>query len=188
MSAPPLDRPRPADGPSARLATALQLADELADVARATDRVAARIEQVTGLRRGELAALLAVDEGARHPRAVARRSGQVDDAGDATIQALLRRGLLRRGRGPGAAHRAGAEPPLEVTEAGRVVLQQAEGLRIRVLDALVGALGPADTAVLRAAAGALTGALAGALDGTGGARRAGCLENDSREVGAGSGP
>jgi DNA-binding MarR family transcriptional regulator len=178
MTAPQLDRARPADPAITRLETALQLADELTDVVRATDRVLAGVEDATGLRRGELAALLAVDGGARHPRAVARRSGQVDDAGDATTAALVRRGLLRRGRHPDAPPGAAGATALEVTEAGRVVLQQAEGLRIRMLESLVGALGPRDTAVLRTAAHVLTGA----LDGAAGTAREGCRENDSRPV------
>ncbi len=161
MTAPQLDCARPADVPGARLDTVLQLADELSGVLRATDRVVARVEEATGLRRGELAALLAVDQGARHPRAVARHSGQVDDAGDATTEALLRRGLLRRGRHPGAPAGASGATVLEVTAAGRAVLDQAEALRIRALDALVGVLGPRDTAVLRSAVQALAGALDG---------------------------
>jgi hypothetical protein len=95
---------------------------------------------------------------------VARRSGQVDDAGDVTTGALLRRGLLRRGllrrgRHPDAPTGAAGATVLEVTAAGRVVLDQAEALRIRALDALVGVLGSRDTAVLLAAAQALSGAL-----------------------------
>ena len=159
MTAPQLGRSRAAGVPGARLETVLQLADELTDVSRATDRVLARVEEATGLRRGELAALRAVDQGARHPRAVARRSGQVDDAGDVTTEALVRRGLLRRGRHPAAPPGASGAMVLEVTASGRAVLDQAEALRIRALDALVGVLGPRDTAVLRAAVQALSGAL-----------------------------
>ena len=160
----PLDHSRPSEVPGDRLDTVLRLADELSDVLRATDRVAERAAEATGLRRGELAALLAVDEGARHPRAVARRSGQVDGAGSATTEALLRRGLLRRSSHPGAPSGAAGATVLELTAAGRALLDQAEGLRIRALDALVGVLGPRDTAALRAAVSALTSALAGALD------------------------
>ncbi|WP_029431798.1 hypothetical protein [Blastococcus sp. URHD0036] len=164
MTAPQLGRSRSAEVPGARLGTVLELADELTDVFRATDRVVERVEEATGLRRGELAALLAVAEGARHPRAVARRSGQVDDAGDATTEALLRRGLLRRGRHPAAPAGAAGATVLEVTQSGRAVLQQAEGLRIRALDSLVGVLGPRDTAVLRAAVRALAEALENASE------------------------
>ncbi|MGY1772062.1 hypothetical protein [Blastococcus sp. SYSU D00813] len=184
MTAPSPTRPSPLEAPGDRLVTVLQLADELADVARGAARVVARVEQATGLRRGELAALVAVDEGAQHPRAVARRSGQVDDAGDVTTEALLRRGLLRRSAHPDAPSGAAGATALEVTETGRVVLQQAEGLRIRLLDAVVGALGPRDTAVLRAA----VRALAGALDDAAAAGDAGCREIDSRQVAARLGP
>ncbi|MGY1744878.1 hypothetical protein [Blastococcus sp. SYSU D00695] len=186
MTAPQLERPRPAatPPPPGRLGTVLELADELADVARATERVAGRVEEATGLRRGELAALSAVEEGAGSARAVARRSGQVDDAGAATVETLVRRGLLRRRPHPGAPSGAAGGTELEVTDAGRVVLAQAEGLRIRLLDRVVGTLGPGDTAVLRAAAQALTGALEGAA----GTRAGDCRGNDSREVGGGLAP
>lgn len=184
MTAPSPTCPPLLETPGDRLVTVLQLADELAEVANGASQVVSRVEQATGLRRGELAALTAVDEGAWHPRAVARRSGQVDDAGDPTTEALLRRGLLRRSTHRGTPPGVAGATALEVTEAGRVVLQQAEGLRIRLLDVVVGALGPRDTAVLRAA----VRALAGALDGAARTGDAGCREIDSRGVGPLPGP
>ncbi|RBY90655.1 hypothetical protein [Blastococcus sp. TF02A-26] len=184
MTAPSLGRPRPAEGPGARLATVLRLVDELDDVTRAATDVAARVEEATGLRRGELAALSAVADGARSAREVGRRCGQADDAAAVTTEALVRRGLLRRTGHPRAPSGASGGTALAITEVGRVVVQQAEGLRIRLLDSVVGALGPDETDRLRAAVQALTGV----LDGTAAPRHADCRENDSRKVAARLGP
>jgi hypothetical protein len=173
VTTPSVHRPLPADAPGARLAVVIQLVDELDDITRAAAEVAAGVEEATGLRRGELAALTAVADGARSARDVGRDVGQPDDAAAVTAGSLVHRGLLRR-----------AGDRLELTEEGRVVVQQVEGLRIRLLDSVVGALGPRATGQLRAAVQALTGALAGAA----GARAAICRENDSRGVGAGVGP
>ncbi|MGY1690887.1 hypothetical protein [Geodermatophilus sp. SYSU D01105] len=151
--------------PGERLTAVVDLADELAGIARATERLAVLLEEVTGMRRGEVEALRAVADGARHPREVARRTGQVDDAGGATAETLVRRGLLRRVPHPDAPALAPGSAVLEVTEAGRVVLQQAEGVRIRLLDRVVGALGRRDTAALRASVRVLAGALQSGVPG-----------------------
>ncbi|MGY1707645.1 hypothetical protein ACI79C_24040 [Geodermatophilus sp. SYSU D00697] len=157
--------PRAAEPPGERLTAVVDLVDELAGIARATDRLVETMQEVTGVRRGEIEALQAVADGARHPREVARRTGQVDHAADATTEALVRRGLLHRAPHPDAPALAPGSAVLEVTEAGRVVLQQAEGVRIRVLDRVVGALGRRDTAALRASVRALAGALATGVPG-----------------------
>lgn len=146
--APPLDE----------LTDVLGLHDDLSALGQVVDALARRLDAASGLRAGELQALVAVSEGAAHPRAVARRTGQVDQAGAATVDSLVQRGLLRR-------HRHPASPSTEaslvhLTEAGRVVLAQVEGLQIRVLAALVQQLGDVDAASLRTTVSALGAALA----------------------------
>ena len=131
--------------PGTSMTGVLALMDELALLAGAGDEVRRQVEELTGLRSGELQALLAVADGADRPAAVAEATGQVDDAAAATVEALRRRGLVNRA--PGAA--------LRLTEYGRVVRQQAEGLRIRALHGVVSALGEQATGELRSTVQAL---------------------------------
>ena len=150
--------------PVDRLEEVLGLLDELSELARAGEALARRLEAVSGLRTGELQALAAVADGADHPRAVARRTGQVDEAAAVTVGSLVQRGLLGRHRHP-ASRSLGAFPSLvHLTEAGRVALAQAEGLRIRALASVVRELGDAEADGLRTTVLALGTALAG--DGT----------------------
>jgi DNA-binding MarR family transcriptional regulator len=147
---------RPVDG----VTEVLGLLDDLTQLGRVVDGLARRLDGVSGLRAGELQALVAVAEGAEHPRAVARRTGQVDDAGLATVSALVRRGLLQRHRHPASPSADGPLALVHLTEAGRVVLAQAQGLQIRALAALVEQLGNAEADRLRSAVAALGTALA----------------------------
>jgi DNA-binding MarR family transcriptional regulator len=147
--------------PVDRLGDVLGLFDELSALTRTGEALARRLEAVSGLRSGEVQALAAVADGADHPRAVARRTGQVDEAAAATVGSLVRRGLLGRHRHP-ASPPTGEEPSLvHLTEAGRVVLAQAEGLRIRALASVVRELGDAEADGLRTTVLALGTALAG---------------------------
>lgn len=143
--------------PAERLGEVLDLLDELADLGRAVDGVARQVEAATGLRSGELQVLAAVSEGAAHPRAIARSAGQVDGAAAVTVQALVRRGLLRRRPHPAAPGTGAAL--VEVTAAGRSVLAQVQGLRIRALSALVHQLGADGAAGLGSTVRALGTAL-----------------------------
>ncbi|MBB3674566.1 hypothetical protein [Modestobacter versicolor] len=145
---------QPVDG----LADVLGLLDDLSALGRVVDGVARRLDVVSGLRSGELQALAAVAEGAVHPRAVARRTGQVDEAGAATVESLVQRGLLGRHRHP--ASPATEASLVHLTEAGRVVLAQVQGLQIRALAAVVQQLGDAGAASLRSTVSALGTALA----------------------------
>jgi DNA-binding MarR family transcriptional regulator len=147
---------RPGDG----LTDVLGLLDDLTQLGRVVDGLARRLEGVSGLRAGELQALVAVSEGAEHPRAVARRTGQVDEAGPATVAALVRRGLLRRHRHPASPDTGSEATLVHLTEAGRVVLAQAQGLQIRALAALVEELGETEAERLRTAVLALGTTLA----------------------------
>ncbi len=145
--------------PVDRLGEVLDLVEELTGLARAGEELARRIESVSGLRAGELQALAAVADGASHPRAVARRTGQVDEAGEATVGALLQRGLLARHRHPDAPPGTSDPALVHLTAAGRTVHAQAQGLRIRALAAVVQDLGEDRTDSLRTTVRALGTAL-----------------------------
>jgi hypothetical protein len=140
--------------PGTSMSGVLGLMDELTLLAGAGEEVRRRVEDLTGLRSGELQALLAVADGADGSAAVARATGQVDDAAAATVEALRRRGLVTSA--PGSA-RGGT---LHLTENGRVVRRQAEGLRIRILHGVVSALGEEATEDLRSSVQALGSVLA----------------------------
>jgi DNA-binding MarR family transcriptional regulator len=125
--------------PGADLTQTLDLVERMTAMTRSQEQISRAIERLTGLRLGELQALSAVAEGADHPRAVARRTGQADAAAEATVDGLCDRGLLDRHHHPLA--RGGGHPRLvHVTETGRVTLEQAEALQVRLLDAVVGSL------------------------------------------------
>ncbi|MHB1064979.1 MAG: MarR family transcriptional regulator [Georgenia sp.] len=139
--------------PSERLADTLELVDRLSNLSDSRDQVFRTIEQLTGLRLGELQALEAVDEGADHPREVARRTGQTAAAATATCDGLIKKGLLGRHRHESAPF---GEPGLiHATTAGEVVLGQVEGLQVRLTDSVLGSLDEEEaerlhTAVVRA--------------------------------------
>ncbi|MFH5823609.1 hypothetical protein [Georgenia sp. AZ-5] len=136
--------------PTARLARTLHAVEDVAGVTRSQQQVFRTIERLTGLRHGELQTLTAVAGGATHHREVARRTGQVDAAAEATVDWLVGRGLLARHHHPQAG--ASSEPTLvHVTASGTVALQQAEALQVRLLDSVLGALDEEESARLRAA-------------------------------------
>jgi hypothetical protein len=148
--------------PGTSMTGVLALLDELDLLAGAGEEVRRQVDELTGLRSGELQALLAVADGADGPAAVAEATGQVDGAAVATVEALRRRGLVMEA--PGAA--------LQLTEHGRVVRQQAEGLRIRLLHGVVSALGEQATGELRSTVQALGSVLSPELSPASGARPA----------------
>jgi hypothetical protein len=149
--------PAPAGPRGDRMAGVLALMDELTGLAGAGEGLRRRLEELTNLRTGELHTLLAVADGAARPDAVAEVTGQVDEAAVATVAALQQRGLVTGSDGPaaGGAH-AG---PLRLTETGRVVQRQAEGLHIRILHGIVTALGEDAAGELRSTVQALGSAL-----------------------------
>lgn len=133
--------------PTTGVGEILALADELTRIGSAGTQLARRIEAVTGLRGGEVQVLAAVDAGSVHPRGIAEVIGQLVEAAEATVSALVERGLL--------AHHAHASDPsgelalVHVTPAGRAVLEQVEAVQIRIADALAGTLGHERTHALR---------------------------------------
>ena len=134
------------------MAGVLDLLDDLTGLAGAAEGLRRRVEELTNLRSGELSTLLAVAGGADRTVVVADLTGQVDDAAEATLRALRARGLVTGADGahPGA---------WQLTESGRVVQQQVEGLRIRVLHGIVGALGEEAAGELRSSVRALAAVL-----------------------------
>jgi DNA-binding MarR family transcriptional regulator len=117
-----------------------------------------RVEALIGLRLGELQVLLAISEGADHPRAVASGAGQVTAAVSATVEALVKQSLVGRHHHPAAP--AGSDPILlHLTDSGTTAVQRAEGIQIRVLGALATALGHRRTSDLREGMQALATAI-----------------------------
>src|SRR5690606_2215040 len=98
-SEPSPHRPAPVDThPSARFEDVLGLFDELAEVTRLSEGLFSGIEQVTGLRVGEVHLLRTAAHEAADVHEIARRIGQTDDAASATAEGLVRRGLLHQER------------------------------------------------------------------------------------------
>lgn len=133
--------------PTTAVGEILALADELTRIGSAGTELARRIESVTGLRAGEVQVLAAVDAGSVHPRGIAEVIGQVVEAAEATVGALVERGLL--GRHAHASDPAGELALVHLTPPGRAVLEQVEAVQIRLADALASTLGAERTRSLR---------------------------------------
>lgn len=141
-SGPRLHRPPPVDtDPSARLGVVLGLLDELTGVARVSEGLFGGIEQITGLRPGEVHVLLAVAHGANPVREVAQRIGEVHAAADATVEGLIRRGLLVRHHLDDSGNGSAPASLLHLTDTGSALLEQIEGVQVRLIGTLVEALG-----------------------------------------------
>lgn len=137
--------------PSGRLTDTLELVDRVGVLSDSRDHVFRTIEELTGLRLGELQAIEAVDDGADHPREVARRTGQTAAAATATCDGLVDKGLLGRHHHE-SAPQGGDEPGLvHVTAAGRVALGQVEALQVRLTDSVLAGLGEEEAQRLRTA-------------------------------------
>lgn len=139
----PPERPVPLDTePSSRITEVLGLLDDVAAITGVAYGLFHGIEQVTGLRPGEAQVLLALAHGTDSIGEVAKRTGQADAATAATVDGLIERGLV--GSLADGADRLG------VTDAGSAVLEQVEGVQVRLLDTLVEALGEVGVAGFRA--------------------------------------
>ena len=150
-------RPAPVDTePSGRLDEVLGLLDELTEVARVSEGLFRGVEQVTGLRAGEMYVLLAVSHGANPVREVARRIGKLDDAAGATVESLIQRGLLARNHRDDSGDGLSAPGFLHLTDQGAAVLEQIEGVQVRLLDTLVETLGEQGVRGFRATLQAIT--------------------------------
>ncbi|MGH3424707.1 MAG: hypothetical protein ACRDO8_08265 [Nocardioidaceae bacterium] len=152
-------RPPGVDVPPTRLGAALELLEDLDRIREGGDELMRGVEEATGLRLGEVQVLEVVSAGADHVRAVARRTGQPVEAARATVRRLVNRELLGRHH-----HRASgpaARPSLlHVTEGGRAVLGQVEGMRLRLTEALLASVGRGESEHLRETVRALSSSLA----------------------------
>lgn len=137
--------------PSENLATILALEDGSDHLAAARRQVLGGVEELTGLRAGELQALRAVADGAEHYREVARRTGQADAAAQATLDGLVRKGLLDRHRHPAEVDPAAPPSLVHLTGRSRAVLGQAEAIHVRLLDRVVASLDGLDLDAARSA-------------------------------------
>lgn len=118
-------------------------------------KIVGGVEELTGLRLGELHTLIAVADGADHHREIARTIGQPDAAAAVIVDGLVKRRLLARHHHP-AERNPYAEPTLvSLTARGHAVLGQSEAIRIRLLDAMTQSLDEAELEQVRAAADAL---------------------------------
>ena len=141
--------------PGTGMATILELGMHSEQREQTRRLIVSGVEELTGLRLGELQALTSVADGADHYRAIARLTAQADAAAAATVDGLVRKGLLARHHHP-AEPNVDAEPTLvHLTPKGEAVLGQAEAIRIRLLDTLAQSLTPDELEQVRAAAYAL---------------------------------
>jgi DNA-binding MarR family transcriptional regulator len=135
-------RPRPADSaPSNRVGDVLGLLDDLSVVVELADRLLRGIEQLTGLRPGEIRVVLALSAGARPLDEVARQIGETDPATAGAVDDMVGRGVLERRNSNGEAVR--------LTETGVALLEQIQGVQVRLLDALAEAAGESGVQVVR---------------------------------------
>lgn len=141
--------------PGSRMAAILESEAGPGELEQTRRLIVSGVEELTGLRMGELQALTAVSEGADHYRTVARITGQADAAAGATVEGLVRKGLLAQHRHPAEPNLA-AEPTLvHLTPKGEAVLGQAEAVRIRLLDTIAQSLSQTELEHVRTAADAL---------------------------------
>lgn len=146
-------RPRPAPvdrEPSSRVGLALILLDEVTRTADRLRPVLQAVEQVTGLQPAQVQTLLTFGQEAPvAPTGAAGREATdrpKDWSTDLMISDLVARGLLQAGP---ATEGMPARHGLRLTDRGIAVLAQVQGVQIRILDTVVGALGDRRVAELR---------------------------------------
>lgn len=135
-------RPGPVDRePSSRVGLALVLLDEMTRTADRLRPVLQAIEEVTGLRPEQVKTLLTI--ASRSPSSTPDETGG-GVTGSATDRStapadtdLIARGLLE----PAPDDDGPVGGTLRLTDRGLAVLSQVQGVRIRILDTLVSALG-----------------------------------------------
>lgn len=129
--------------PSARLGETIGALDDMERALMVRVDLLRRVNELTGLCFGELQALAVVAAGGTTAGAVADATGQVPAAADATIESLRERGMVEVGEA------AGPATPVTVTAQGKVAVQRAEGVQVRLMDDVVSALTPEETGRLR---------------------------------------
>lgn len=137
--------------PSAQMAQFLRLDDDAGRLEQARHQLVGGVEELTGLRLGQLQTLVAVADGADHHREVARATGQADDAAAVTVDGLVDRGLLARHHHPAEPNPHATPTLVHLTPRGEAVLGQSEAIRIRLLDAVAHSLAPDELRQVRIA-------------------------------------
>lgn len=148
--------------PGTGMAAILELDADPVHIEQTRRLVIGAVEELTGLRLGEVQTLTAVAEGADHYRGVARVTGQADAAAAATVEGLVRKGLLAQHRHPQEPNAHATPTLVHLTPKGEAVLGQSEAVRIRLLDTVAQSLDETELEQVRAAADALR--LASRLD------------------------
>ena len=148
-------RPRAVDTvPSERMGAVLVLVEQIDRVVVGIAPVLQTVEQVTGLRLPQVILLMALDL----QRPPAAPSGHPEDVAD-----LARRGLIRPADPP-SRPTGGSGPPEEqrwvLTDSGRSVLEQVQGLRIRIVDTATSSLDTDRLHAMTASTGLVANALA----------------------------
>lgn len=142
-----MNQPTPDDArlitPSARLDETIGVLTDMERALASRGDLLRRVQDVTGLYLGELQALAVVAAGGGSIAAVVEATGQVPGAVEATVESLRERGMVA----VGPVTHDGAT--LTITPAGRVAVQRAEGVQVRLMDVVVSALSPAETERLR---------------------------------------
>lgn len=142
---------------------AVGLLEEATNVVNAASWVFSGIEQVTGLRLGQLRVVRAVARGAMSAGDVARRVGELDASANATIASLIKAGYLTQERGdPGGPFVS--TDVVRLTEVGVVLLDQIAAVQLRLLDTLVVTLDDNEVRGLRETLRSVAKALVTAAD------------------------
>jgi len=151
------------DTPPQDLAAADDLLLRIGRLQAVAEPLLSSIETATGLRRMAIFVLQAVSAGHRHPRAIGREIGAGTPSVATTLEALQAGGYVQPAPvRPGDRH-------VELTDAGRAVLEHVEAMTLRSTDAVLQLIGPERARAVSAALEVLVDALTVPLGGDGGA-------------------
>lgn len=137
------------------MATILELDDDSGQREQARRLLVTGVEELTGLRLGELQTLMAVAEGTDHYRTVARLTGQADAAAQATVTGLVSKGMLARHHHPSERNLRAEQTLVHITPKGEAVLVQSEAIRYRLLDTVAQTFSGSELEQMRIAADTL---------------------------------
>jgi len=151
------------DTPPQDLAAADDLLLRIGRLQAVAEPLLGSIETATGLRRMAIFVLQAVSAGHRHPRAIGREIGAGTPSVLTTLEALQADGFVQPAPvRPGDRH-------VELTDAGRAVLDHVEAMTLRSTDAVLQLIGPERARAVSAALEVLVDALTVPLSADGGA-------------------
>jgi len=141
------------DTPPQDLAAADDLLLRIGRLQAVAEPLLGSIEKATGLRRMAIFVLQAVSAGHRHPRAIGRQIGADTPSVLTTLEALQADGHVQPAPvRPGDRH-------VELTDAGRAVLEHVEAMTLRSTDAVLQLIGPERARAVSAALEVLVDAL-----------------------------